>query len=543
MYSRKILKLLCMILFLGVALVVNINETEANTKVDLMKKKYEVINLSISNNEDATKVIQAALDRALTSKNSIKVVVPNGKFTIKKTLRIYKNTYLRLQPGTTFIRSHQNAMLANGKKEIPHLGYTGNSNIVIDGGVWILNDEKSNASGNAFSLAHAENIVIKNVTLKNVAKSHALDLCGVRYVEISGNKFLGYKDITPDKSRFYSEAIQIDMLKSEDSFPTFGPYDWTHTTNVSILNNYFGDSPTKGYQPWGRGVGSHTAAYGKQYSNLIIKQNIFDGMTREAVYAFGWKNTTIEKNEFKNSKRVAIEIYVPDIGKHTVTSNGKQMHKSEATGGFQIKLNKFSDTNWKNIRLIGRKTGYINGIQINHNQYVNISTKNLIDKNIYVKNLKINNRFYQIESGSYSTKTKAANVQTKINQNAKVFTNLKKETIGYVFQLKTGMFKTKAEVNRAASKFKRYSGYKGTIKKSGSKYYLISPNISGQKNIDAAYNKLKKATGWNLYKIMVKGNTTYKVMVGNYASKAEAEREYQVYRKYGLTKFAVKSYN
>ena len=270
---------------------------------------------------DDTKAIQQALDIAKVN-GYVNVVIPNGKYKITSTLTIYKNTYLKLSAKAEIIRCHKASFIKNIETGISPLSdpddvYSGNGNLVIDGGVFdgnILNQsfvfgslDTSTGGYNGIYLAKAKNIVIKNAVFKDIVSCHAIDVNTIDGLIVDNCRFLGYVNGTTDLSRDYSEAIQISCVYTSDDVA--GKADGTPSKNIKISNCYFGNSGTEGYatwksglyikaEPWCTGVGEHSCSYDKYVNNIKITNNTFEGMTYAGVRPFKFKNTLINGNTF-----------------------------------------------------------------------------------------------------------------------------------------------------------------------------------------------------------------------------------------------------
>jgi predicted heme/steroid binding protein len=303
--------------------------------LDLQAKKYQEIKVDFSKSKDQAWAIQLALNKAKVSKIPSKIIIEEGTYLLNRPLRVYSNTWLKTSPKTKFVRNHHHSMLLNGDYGGFYNGYNGNSNIIIDGGIWDAKGSKIKKDGSAFAISHANHVLIQNVTVKDIYYSHAIDLAGDQNVVIRDSKFIGFFD---DGTRGYAEAIQIDVTQSKNSFSEFGSYDSTPTKNVRIENNYFGNSSTLGAKPWGVGVGSHSAVYGEQYENIEIVQNRFEGMTMSGIKAFNWNNVIIHKNEI-SSKLFSVFVSNPSIGVYTKDKYGIQRNATQPAYNFSIREN------------------------------------------------------------------------------------------------------------------------------------------------------------------------------------------------------------
>ncbi|TDM12084.1 glycosyl hydrolase family 28-related protein [Macrococcus lamae] len=238
--------------------------------------------------------IQHALNEA--KKGPVEVYVPAGTYYIGKELVIYAHTTLVLHEQAVLRRMSPFAMLKNGTKP-GYKGYDGNGHITIRGGTFDQYGHVLNFNNSIMSLGHAREIMIENVTFKNVVQGHAIDACGIDGFEVRDCKFLGFRDDTG--MRAFSEAVQID-LQLKDSFPKFGEYDGTPTKNVIISGCYFGNSDEPMMKPWNRAIGSHASSYEIYYENIFIENNTFDRMGDYALTFLKSKVLRITGNTFND---------------------------------------------------------------------------------------------------------------------------------------------------------------------------------------------------------------------------------------------------
>ncbi|WP_328797798.1 right-handed parallel beta-helix repeat-containing protein [Heyndrickxia sporothermodurans] len=254
-------------------------------------------------------------------------------------------------------------MILNGDSNDNFYNYEGNSNIIIDGGIW---DANGLFTPSVIGISHGKNIIIQNTLIKNVMAGHAIDCAGNKNVKIRNNKFLGYRKV---KNEVYVEAIQIDALVSKKVFTGFGSIDFTITKDITIENNYFGNSYDPGMSQWGVGVGSHTAGYNIPYSKIIIKNNVFEGMTLSGIKIYNWKNVYI-KNNFFTSCNHGILINTFDI---TYSRNEPEIPSKNdlIISNINIKENQFKNINISGILLNGKQEEYQDEIKSSNNLYIN----------------------------------------------------------------------------------------------------------------------------------------------------------------------------
>ncbi|PCK14777.1 hypothetical protein CEY02_21150, partial [Bacillus pumilus] len=200
----------------------------------------------------------------------VHIVVPPGQYKLMETARIYKNTHLTLQAGAVIRRGFVGSMIVNGDKDDQTKGYNGHGNILIDGQGMLDSaggDIKEQCS--AIGFAHAERIIIRDITVKDVCGGHGFDCAGNKHVLIENVWFKGFADYKGD--RWFSAAIQLDLMRSAGNFGAFGAYDQTVSKHVTIRDCYFSRSENLG--GYARGVDSHTSTDSYWYSDIHIENN------------------------------------------------------------------------------------------------------------------------------------------------------------------------------------------------------------------------------------------------------------------------------
>lgn len=247
--------------------------------------------------KDSTEAIQKALDKAAkkgkTGKRA-KVYVPAGTYYLSKTLSIDSNVYLQCDKNAKFIKKAKKGkrvlyMLRSakhGKK-----GFNSVRNITVEGGCWDAKYIKFNkeTGGSLFFFVHGQNLEFLNLTLKNNYGTHLLELGGDKNVIISGCKFTGFRKSNTDADK---EAIQIDVCHNYEILPDAAPYDDTACENIVIENNEIYNYP--------RAVGSHTYIKEVYPINITIRNNNIHDISENAIYAYNYRNLTVDSNTFKN---------------------------------------------------------------------------------------------------------------------------------------------------------------------------------------------------------------------------------------------------
>ncbi|MEH6868955.1 right-handed parallel beta-helix repeat-containing protein [Bacillus safensis] len=300
-----------------------------------------------------TDAMQAALNISKTKAATI--YIPPGTYTSQRTLRIYRNTRLLVSEGVYIKRGFVGSMFVNGDSTDNSTLYNGHGNIVIEGGGTIdsLGAEfKEQCS--VFSFGHADGVLIRDITILDVCGGHAFDCAGNQNVVIENVKFKGYADYVGD--RWFSAAIQVDLMRDSSNFGAFGSYDHTPTRNITVRNCFFGKSTKLG--GWARAIDSHTSTDGYLYSGITFQGNTVEDTAEWAVSGNKWQDVHITGNYFRNCAG-GVRILLPDPNSvYTNDKNGNPTGRVNKTKRHIITGNSFDNITVDHaIQVYGRR-GY-----------------------------------------------------------------------------------------------------------------------------------------------------------------------------------------
>lgn len=304
-------------------------ETTAGSAADSTQERFKVTYnvkkkpFGARSGKDATAAIQKALDKAGkkgTAKRRAKVYIPAGTYYISNTLTVYSNTYLQCDKNTKIIKKVKKGkrmlyMLSSTKYKVKaKKGYNNLKNVTVDGGIWDARFIKFNkvSGGSVFFFAHADNINVTNLTLRNNYGTHLLEIGGVSNMTVSNSKFYGFKRSSDGDDK---EAIQIDVCHNYEILPMGGPYDDTPCKNITIENNEVYNYP--------RAVGSHTYIKGIYPDNIVIRNNNFHDLSNNAVYAYNYKNLIVTGNTFTNVEAAVVFKTLAVEAKQTARNRNK----------------------------------------------------------------------------------------------------------------------------------------------------------------------------------------------------------------------------
>ncbi|MFE5621718.1 right-handed parallel beta-helix repeat-containing protein [Streptomyces virginiae] len=263
---------------------------------------------------DDTTAIQNALNAAGVAGGT--VVLPGGKtYRITNYLNVKSNVTI-IARGATIRQTSTFGLLRNFVTGDSFATYSGYGGIVIEGGVWDANASDGTTGSvtglvNAFTFAHAQDITLRDVTVRNVSSAHAVELNAVSDARIINCRFEGFRDNTGDTSRGFSEAIQLDYSISGGG--GIGAFDNTPCRNIRIEGCYFGASSR--LAGFGRAVGSHTSVSASaKHDNVQVLNCTVVATGQEGIRAYGWMNSTISRNRISGTGSACIVITGPDPG-------------------------------------------------------------------------------------------------------------------------------------------------------------------------------------------------------------------------------------
>lgn len=245
------------------------------------------------NAADDTVAIQSALNEAQRWPN-VKIIIPEGIYRTSQELYIFKNTHLQMDEAAVLLRCHDGNIMRNYRRSYVFHEYNGNGNITIEGGVLDCNAVNQARVCNGIALAHAENITLRKLTIKDTQSGHAAELTGVRHVLFDRCRFAGFMYT----SQYYSEAIQLEPAIKAGFVGQAA--DHTPTQHVTVTQCWFGPSGTPGTVPWPCGVGAHGAYPGKYFDHIIVRDNVMENSSYWAIRPFKWRNSVITGNHMKN---------------------------------------------------------------------------------------------------------------------------------------------------------------------------------------------------------------------------------------------------
>lgn len=328
-----------------------------------------------------TKGLQSLLDKAIGSERVVTIYLPSGTYYVEHSLKVYSNTHIILHKDATIRRmdSAVDDMIIhnvdqNGKMDQVG-GYDMSKNITIEGGTWDGGNIKLATDGtDLIRFDHAENITVKNLSVKNVYDCHLIEYVGVKNGLIDNCKFKGFrykKGKTTDYT-YAREAIQLDsawttnendLSDLQAAWANGSVIDGTSCKQVTVSNNTFVDMPC--------GVGQHRYTSSGKYRNedITITKNTFTCASsmkycKIAITASGTNRLTITDNTIKGPYRFSVHVLAADdvtIENNTIENikmNGLMIDKGSVTA---IKNNTITSAKKHGISVGGGTVGEISG--------------------------------------------------------------------------------------------------------------------------------------------------------------------------------------
>jgi hypothetical protein len=105
---------------------------EKANKIDSIVNVQDYGATGLGSTADQT-AIQTVLDMAKNN-GSVHCIIPDGVYWVTNRLTIYKNTRIQMGKNTVLLRKWAGGFFANGVSGDSFTGYTGNGNILVEGG-------------------------------------------------------------------------------------------------------------------------------------------------------------------------------------------------------------------------------------------------------------------------------------------------------------------------------------------------------------------------------------------------------------------------
>lgn len=243
---------------------------------------------------DDAAAIQSVLNLVASTAPGARIVFPPGTYLVMSELEIQSAVHLDLMNGATIKRGSASMqyILRNFNASYAPTLYGGRGNIRITGGT--IDADGGNLTGSVTSVifAHAKNVLVEDVTFRNVRDWHAIEFNSTQDGAAVGCIFEGFNPVAA--GRTISEAIQIDLAKDSSVLPGIGSgaYDNTPCDNIRIDGCTVRGRGSLG--SFGRLVGSHSFTDGVFHTKIRIVDCHATGLNDFMIRGYNWLDTVID---------------------------------------------------------------------------------------------------------------------------------------------------------------------------------------------------------------------------------------------------------
>ena len=228
-------------------------------EVDFVKK-YKIDLNTVS---DVTEVLQKAIDEL---PDDGVLFLQDGTYPLAGRIVFKENMTFKLSDNAILLNCSQdkNPMMAYNHP-YKHNKAEGNSNIIIEGGIWDMNGQLDESgtpknlpnaeSINALGIGYGSNITIRNITFRDCYNGHVIQVAGSDNVLIENCRFEGQS-----------------------------------------FNCYFGGSENTPH--YMAAIGTHSQQAGVKCSDIVIEDCTFDNAAYTAIHFMAYDRITIRNNIF-----------------------------------------------------------------------------------------------------------------------------------------------------------------------------------------------------------------------------------------------------
>lgn len=356
------------------------------------KAETKTIDITVTNPADAGKEIQDQLDLAKYDSSGINQYVfnfPKTELILNDTvLKVYSYSTLNLE-GCTLKRvgvdDKWKSMLRIGNAtgdpktgdalDKGASGYGGYHDIKIIGGIFDGNGSAAAAANvkkcpTMLRFGHGYNLTFEGITFKDPYDNHHMEFAACKGITIKNCVFDGFtpkNGKTGAKAANYAnnEALQFDIMHSEDHFTQYPVYDDTPCQDIIVDGCTFTNLQ--------RGLGTHSAVAGSYFNNIQFTNNTFSNISGYAIAATNFKNATISGNN------------ITDCGAGIIFRSMVQSHDTFYTplaGSFTIDYDAASVITGNTIQVSDKK--YTNAIAYGVSLYGEVITEKIQNDADYV---------------------------------------------------------------------------------------------------------------------------------------------------------------
>ena len=298
--------------------------------------------------KDATKAIQQAID-SLPGGGT--VYIPRGvyvishielkkgvKLKLEGLLRDYTKDYVSSGAQGALTRGDLAVLRTDGSTDMfqnhpQHTyGRDGSSDFSVTGGML---DMKGKVR--CFVWCCAENVLLKNVILKDCPNNHAIQVTGSRNVRITDCMFAGYNYKTNNTT---AEVVQIEQTHpgaiggGDNPVSKFDAGEFYFSADVEISGCYFGKSDI--YDAPTYAIGHHGQSYKSAVTGLKITGCVFDNCRCSAIRYPAFSNVEISGNKFISNRANSVSTEKTPSQIHMILKNSDSTVKVKNASGTEV---------------------------------------------------------------------------------------------------------------------------------------------------------------------------------------------------------------
>lgn len=323
MLKRKIALILVVVLmitaFPAMAVEVSAAGAGASSSAGASEKQYaETVEITVDSANFSRSFYLALAEAKSNASSSVqyKIIIPAGNYTSTHLYRIPSNTYIYARGATISLADKSRSTLLVSGESGP------TKNIIIDGGTWstLAQPKNCKADSSVIRMMGVDNVILRNMTVLTRRRGHILEVADIDGLTVTGCTFAGNNldSSNSPASVQPKEALQLDVaLKSAmvNFWPGGGSkYNGKGCHDVLISGNVFKNCA--------RGVGSHNGGKGAEsrpYTDIAVKNNKFQNLLGEAVFAENWRNCTVSGNKINKCRQCG--IYMLSASKSRIEKN------------------------------------------------------------------------------------------------------------------------------------------------------------------------------------------------------------------------------
>ncbi|MYT91733.1 right-handed parallel beta-helix repeat-containing protein [Streptomyces sp. SID8359] len=253
----------------------------------------------------------AAFRAALTAARAVPgggatLLVPPGSYPLGESLLLGPGMTVQAQGARLFRTGNTSALVKNYASGMPAVtGYQGAGDISVFGGTWDMRGSSFTATCPAFVFTHADGFTLRDVTVLDVPRAHAVELNAVRRARIVDCLFDGvYAGTGTPAVPNRLEAVQITGATDAANLPA-PAFDGTPCEDVLISGCVMRNSRPALNSPYDALCGDHYVASGDAHRpvhrNIRVLGNRVESSGAYGVRATDWVRSVIADNAIESA--------------------------------------------------------------------------------------------------------------------------------------------------------------------------------------------------------------------------------------------------